>query len=224
MCLHPVIGHLFKVNFLFNFLSVASLTQPFFIFCSLEKLPKIQSCWLVPFISGWCVYGLLCKSLRRLLHDDVIKWKHFPRYWPFVRGIHRWPVNLPHKGQWREALMSSLICPWINGWIDNREAGDLRRNRAHYDVIVMPDCVDWAGTTFRELIWKVGALFIKKHHRLVFEQHQSHSLLFLPPGGLCISESKLGCRTPNLASSGMIIIISQLVVCLITRSCLVSGR
>ena len=22
-------------------------------------------------------------------HDDVIKWKHFPRYWPFVRGIHQ---------------------------------------------------------------------------------------------------------------------------------------
>ena len=33
------------------------------------------------------------------LHDDVIKWKHFPRYWPFVRGIHRSPVNSPHKGQ-----------------------------------------------------------------------------------------------------------------------------
>ena len=32
-------------------------------------------------------------------HDDVIKWKHFPRYWPFVRGIHRSPVNSPHKGQ-----------------------------------------------------------------------------------------------------------------------------
>ena len=32
-----------------------------------------------------------------LYHDDVIKWKHFPRYWPFVRGIHRWPVNSPHK-------------------------------------------------------------------------------------------------------------------------------
>ena len=27
------------------------------------------------------------------IHDDVIKWKHFPRYWPFVRGIHRPPVN-----------------------------------------------------------------------------------------------------------------------------------
>ena len=36
-------------------------------------------------------------------HDDVIKWKHFPRYWPFVRGIHRSPVNSPHKGQWRRA-------------------------------------------------------------------------------------------------------------------------
>ena len=30
-------------------------------------------------------------------HDDVIKWKHFPRYWPFVRGIHRSPVNSPHR-------------------------------------------------------------------------------------------------------------------------------
>ena len=70
-------------------------------------------------------------------HDDVIKWKHFPRYWPFVRGIHRSPVNSPHKGQWRGALMFSLICVWINGWVINREAGDLSRYRAHYDVTVM---------------------------------------------------------------------------------------
>ena len=70
-------------------------------------------------------------------HDDVMKWKHFPRYWPFVRGIHRSPVNSPHKGQWRGALMFYLICAWINGWVNNREAGDLRRHRAHYDVIVM---------------------------------------------------------------------------------------
>ena len=41
-------------------------------------------------------------------HDDVIKWKHFPCYWPFVRGIHRSPVNSPHKGQWRGALMFTL--------------------------------------------------------------------------------------------------------------------
>ena len=72
-----------------------------------------------------------------LYHDDVIKWKHFPRYWPFVRGIHRSPVNSPHKGQWRGALMFTLICARINGWVNNREAGDLRRYSTHYDVIVM---------------------------------------------------------------------------------------
>ena len=71
------------------------------------------------------------------IHDDVIKWKHFPRYWPFVRGIHRSTVNSPHKDQWRGALMFSLICARINGWVNNGEAGDLRRYRAQYDVIVM---------------------------------------------------------------------------------------
>ena len=70
-------------------------------------------------------------------HDDVIKWRRSPRYWPFVRGIHRSPVNTPHKGQWRGTLMFSLICAWINGWINNHEAGDLRRHRGHCDVIVM---------------------------------------------------------------------------------------
>ena len=71
-----------------------------------------------------------------LQYDDVIKWKPFPRYWPFVRGIHRSPVNSSHKGQWRGALMFSLICVWMNSWVNNREAGDLRRCRAHYDVTV----------------------------------------------------------------------------------------
>ena len=46
-------------------------------------------------------------------------------------------VNSPHKGQWRGGLMFSLICAWINRWVNNREAGDLRRYHAHYDVTVM---------------------------------------------------------------------------------------
>ena len=74
---------------------------------------------------------------NRFKHDDVIKWKHFPRYWPFVGGIYRSPMNSPHKGQRRGALMFSLICTRINGRANNDEAGDLRRHRAHYDVIVM---------------------------------------------------------------------------------------
>ena len=47
------------------------------------------------------------------------------------------PVNSPHKEQWRGPLMFSLICVWINDWVNNREAGDLRRHRGHYDVNVM---------------------------------------------------------------------------------------
>ena len=76
--------------------------------------------------------GKIDIPLIHVLLDDVIKWKDFRRYWPFVRGIHR----SPHRGQWRGAMFS-LICTWINGWVNNREAGDLRRYRAHYDVIVM---------------------------------------------------------------------------------------
>ena len=71
------------------------------------------------------------------IHDDVIKWKHFPRCWPFYGGIHWSLVNSPHKGKWHRALMFSLICVCINGWVNNFMAGDLRCNCAHYDVIVM---------------------------------------------------------------------------------------
>ena len=86
----------------------------------------------VTYLVKWAIWGLAAPchdfSILRLFiafaHDDVIKWKHFPRYWPFVRGIHRSPVNSPHKGQSRGALMFSLICVWINGWVNNREAGD----------------------------------------------------------------------------------------------------
>ena len=48
---------------------------------------------------------------------------------------HRWTP--PHKGQWRRALIFSFNCTWINSWVNNGEAGDLRCHRTHYDVIVM---------------------------------------------------------------------------------------
>ena len=76
-------------------------------------------------------------TILLLNHDDVINWKHFPRYWPFVWGINRGPVNSPHKGLWRGALMFSVISAWMNSWVNNGEAGDLRRNRTHYDFTVM---------------------------------------------------------------------------------------
>ena len=65
---------------------------------------------------------------RHCTHDDVIKWRHLSALLSLCAGIHRSPVNSPHKGQWRGTLMFSLICAWVNGWVNNSEAGDLRRS------------------------------------------------------------------------------------------------
>ena len=84
----------------------------------------------------------LCTAIVQIYvchHDlhDVIKWKHFPLHWPFVRRIHRSPVNSPHKYQWSGALMFSSISAWTYSWANIGGAGDLRRHGAHYDVTVM---------------------------------------------------------------------------------------
>ena len=68
-------------------------------------------------------------------------WRHqmetFSALLAHCAGNSSVPVNSPHKSQWRGALMFSLICVWINDWVNNRETGDLRRHRGHYDVNVM---------------------------------------------------------------------------------------
>ena len=64
-------------------------------------------------------------------------WRHQMETFSALLAIHRSPVNIPHKGQWRGSLMLSLVCAWINAWVNNRKTGDLRRHRAHYCVIVM---------------------------------------------------------------------------------------
>ena len=106
---------------------------------------RVECTWLIVLHVWPLGYPITVRHVRwltavchlRCRHDDAIKWKHFPRYWPFARGIHRSPVNSPHKGQWRGGLMFSLIYAWINDWVNNHEAGDLRHHRVHYDVIVL---------------------------------------------------------------------------------------
>ena len=94
--------------------------------------------------SQWRIWHIWMDSqmpeLITASHDDVIKWKHFPRYWPFVRGIHRW---IPHT----KASDAELWCfLWINSWVNNGEAGNLRCHRPHYDVIVMsPSSSAWVA-------------------------------------------------------------------------------
>ena len=68
-------------------------------------------------------------------------WRHqmetFSALLALCAGNSPVPVNSPHKGQWRGALMFSLICARINDWVNKLEAGDLWRHRGHYDVNVM---------------------------------------------------------------------------------------
>ena len=98
-----------------------------------------MSTWLQAMIKAnnalfdWRIHG------HSALHDDVIKWKHFPSNWPSVWGNHRSAVNSSHKDPWHGVWCFFPICAWINYWINNREDGDLVRHRAHYDVIVMDE-------------------------------------------------------------------------------------
>ena len=85
--------------------------------------------------TGFQIQSALCQiSLRMLTSSNA---NTFRVSGHLCGGIRRSPMNSPHKGQWRRTLMFSLICAWINGWVNTRETGDLRRHGAHYDVTVM---------------------------------------------------------------------------------------
>ena len=72
------------------------------------------------------------------------KWCHqmeaFSALLPTCAGNSPVTGEFPHKGQWCRALMFSLICAWIKGWVNNGKAGDMRCYHAHYDVTVMVYC------------------------------------------------------------------------------------
>ena len=91
-------------------------------------------------LTSWKLRSIALVSIcLRKVH--VAWWRHqmetFSALLAIRAGNSPVPLNSPHKGQWRGALVFSLICVWINGWVNNRAAGDLRRHRGHYDVNVM---------------------------------------------------------------------------------------
>ena len=130
---------------------------------SLEILTTFWRTWH----KKWTHYSKSSVSLS-VAYDDVIKWKYFPRYWPFVRGIHRWPVNSPHKGQWRGAWMFSLIFAWIKlskqrwGWWFETPS---RPSWRHCDDIIM---TSWHGNTLRI----TGPFFVGNHRWQVGSPHK----------------------------------------------------
>ena len=95
-------------------------------------------------INHICEYEHICIYIWIYIYIGTrfrSRWRHqmetFFALLAICAGIHRWSVNSPHIGQWRRALMFSLICARINGWVNNGEAGDFRRHRAHYDITLM---------------------------------------------------------------------------------------
>ena len=126
-------------------------------------------------------------STGALLHAEVrafkwpdshhSRWRYqmeiCPRYWPFVRGIHRWPVDSPHKDQWLGTLIFFFICTWTDGWVNYRDAGDLRRHRAHYYVTVM---FCWFDTQTLHREW-INTHFRNSEHNCVIDicHHSSNS-------------------------------------------------
>ena len=108
--------------------------------CALTSITKLslKGCWLWSSLNIilWRAHNM-CENLR----IQISWWRHqmktFSALLALCAGNSLVPVNSPYKGQWRGALMFSLICARINDWVNNREAGDLRRHHGHYDVNVM---------------------------------------------------------------------------------------
>ena len=114
--------------------------------------------------------------------------------------------EFPHKGQWRGALMFSLIYVWINRWVNNREAGDLRRHGAHYDAIVMISLLSIsisAGTGivvcryWCVLIYDIDTLFKRiSLHQIMFKR----ILVSLKSAVNCVCPFTKRMRTQSIAS------------------------
>ena len=103
---------------------------------ALNVFKTIQTCeWIGNFFTEAPIRIIAANNDK-----DKPWWRHqmeaFSALLALCVGIRRSPVNSPHKGQWRGILMFSFICAWINGWVNNREDGDLRRHITHYDVTV----------------------------------------------------------------------------------------
>ena len=113
----------FLLLYFFHFLCVCVLRNVLYDYVTRTKWLNKQDIVLCPWRERFAVVagakiviwwqgnaectGSVLMFQERLIssvNDDVIKWKHFPRYWSFVRGIHRSPANFPHKSQWRGAL------------------------------------------------------------------------------------------------------------------------
>ena len=156
----------------------------------LLEYPSCLSCWMkidcptankhVSIVSLIIpdVYEIWVHAVDCRIDFNLTWWRHqmetFSALLAICAGNSPVPVNSPHKGQWRGALIFSLIYAWINDWVNNREAGDLRRQRDHYDFIVMR-YVMFASKAWRAL----NSLPQRKHLEAHLDDFLLNSLLVL---------------------------------------------
>ena len=128
----------------------------------------VNSTWMVQIPRGWLFVMPSATIILdkcgpywcRLTHDDVIKWKHFSRYWPFVRGIHRWPVNSPAQRPVTRSFdvffdlrlnkrLSKQSWGW---WFETPSCSLWRAYNVWSPAIVILDIVDVLAPTLRYVI------------------------------------------------------------------------
>ena len=120
-------------------------------------------------------------------HDDVIEWKHLPRYWSFV-----WEFTGPRWIPLTKASDAELLCfldLCMNKKVEknNRHAGDLRRHRAHYDVTVMVITSDIDGLLCDTHIYPSMISRHSNKRSYYFENDLSMTVLRITLNILCIS-------------------------------------
>ena len=145
-------------------------------------------------------------------------WRHqmetFSTLLAICAGNSPVPGEFPHKGQWHGALMFSLICVWINDWVNNRETGDLWHYHAHYDITVMKYEITWWVSMYAKSLSKssnkVGKLrsaslspemFACKHCQCAGTVHRVTKDVFLLYPDYCKFESRCSSNLECFGSS-----------------------
>ena len=127
------------------------------------------------------LHGVISSLLSVLIvahHDDIIRWKHFPRYRSLCGEItgHRWISRTTASNA------ELFICAWTNGCANNRDAGDLRHHCAHYDVTVR--CFATHMRSMRHIVNELYCVAIRNNH-LLFMMTSSNGNIFRITGHLC---------------------------------------
>ena len=143
------------------------------------RLDKVElECTIQYELDNGCYKCIACNVQCALFYCACIAWwRHqmdtFSALRAICAGISPVPGEVPAQRPVTRSFDVSLICAWINRWITNREAGDLRRYRAHYDVIVMVSW-EWIHVIYSSLLFRIISQKSGNHIIAAFIQCHFH--------------------------------------------------